>query len=89
MFLLYKTHNEAAAPNNAPKTVRSKIMPIKEITKPAIANPLGSLNTPTNDKINPNNHNIQPNTGTHPRKTAIRAKTNPLYLRHLICFEFD
>ena len=61
----------------APNTVSSKIIPIKEITKPAIANPLGCLNTPTNDNISPNNQIIQPNTGTQPKKIAIKASTKP------------
>ncbi len=70
-------YKKAAPPKIAPNTVISKIIPIKEITKPAIDNPFGVLKTPTNEKIKPNNQRIQPKTGTHPRKIAIKARTKP------------
>lgn len=63
----------AAAPKIAPNTTISIITPIKEITNPAIDKPFGVLKTPTNEKIKPNNHRIQPNTGTHPKKMATKV----------------
>jgi hypothetical protein len=36
---------------NVPTTAINTIRPINEMTSPAITNPLGALNTPTNDKI--------------------------------------
>ena len=68
-------YKKAAPPRIAPKTAISKITPISEIINPAIANPLGVLKTPTKENINPNNQRIQPRTGTHPKKIAIRAIT--------------
>ena len=62
---------------NAPNTTNKRITQIKEITKPAIASPLGSLNMPTEDRTNPKTHKIQPNTGIQPKKMAINANTNP------------
>ena len=44
---------------------------------PAIASPFGVRNTPTQEKIRPNTHKIQPTTGTQPRNRASRANTNP------------
>lgn len=79
---IYKAGNDfymkaAAPPKRAPNTVTNKIIPISEITSPAIANPLGSLKIPTNDKINPSNQSIQPKIGTQPKNIAIRARTKP------------
>ena len=67
----------AAAAIATPNTKIIRIMPIREITRPAIAKPLGFLNIPTIEKISPNNHKIHPRIGTHPRNSAIKAKTNP------------
>ena len=68
---------KAAPPKRAPNTVTNKIIPMSEITSPAIANPLGSLNMPTNDNIRPSNHRIHPKTGIQPKNIAIRARTKP------------
>ena len=61
----------------APKMTSKKIIPISEITKPAIANPRGVLKIPMAEKINPNIQIIHPKNGTHPRKIAINARINP------------
>ena len=55
----------------------SKMIPIKEITRPAMAKPLGFLKTPIKESIIPRNHNNHPAKGIHPKKSAINAKTNP------------
>lgn len=52
-------------------------MPIREMTNPAIASPLGRFVTPTAEKIRPSTHKIQPNTGIQPRKSVTRARMNP------------
>ena len=67
----------ATAAAAAPKTSTNKIIPIKDITKPAIANPFGFLKTPTKDRIRPKTHMIHPNTGTQPKNNAIRDSTKP------------
>ena len=59
------------------KTTNNKKIPIKEIIKPAIAKPLGLLNTPIKDRRSPKNQIIQPNTGIHPKNRASNANTNP------------
>lgn len=67
----------AATPKMAPNTNSSNIIPISEITKPATAIPFGFLKIPTEDKISPKSHTIQPKTGTHPRNKPIKAKIKP------------
>lgn len=62
---------------NAPNTTNNKIIPIKEITNPAMANPLGGLNIPQAEKISPSNQIIQPKKGTQPKNKAIKASTKP------------
>lgn len=76
----------AAAPKIAPNATISIITPIKEITSPAIDKPFGVLKTPTNEKIKPNNHRIQPNIGTHPKKMAIKERTKPAVPIPLVFF---
>lgn len=46
------------------------MMPISEITTPAIARPLGALNNPIQDKINPTNHTNHPKKGIQLTKIA-------------------
>lgn len=75
--LYYIAPNAPIPPSISPNTASNKIKSINDRTNPAIANPLGFLNTPTNDKISPKTHKIQPNTGIQPRKIAIIANTNP------------
>ena len=48
-----------------------------EITKPAMANPRGSLNMPTMLNIAPNSQMIQPKIGMYPINRLMRARTNP------------
>lgn len=72
--MFVEIYNTAAI---APKTRVNKIIPINDITNPAIDKPFGDLNTPTKDKISPNSHITQPKTGIHPKNKAIKASTNP------------
>lgn len=53
--------------------------------KPAIANPLGALKIPTNEKIAHKIDKIHHNTGTHHKKIANKANTNPVVHRPLLC----
>ena len=62
---------------NAPTANIKIISAIREITKPAIAKPLGCLNTPMNEKISPSNQHNHPNTGTHEKINPTNANTNP------------
>ncbi len=75
-----------AAPPIIPNTTISKIMPISEITNPAIDKPFGVLNTPTKEKIKPNNQRIQPKKGIQPKNIAIMASTNPAVPIPLVFF---
>jgi hypothetical protein len=52
-------------------------MSIDEITKPAIAKPLGFLNTPINENKNPRNHMITFATGAQHRRIESKANTKP------------
>ncbi|MDN3710404.1 hypothetical protein QW060_26660 [Myroides ceti] len=61
----------------APNTKINSMNPINEITNPAMANPLGALKIPTNEKINPSNHTSQPIKGIHPTKIAINDRIKP------------
>ena len=54
------------------------IIPISEITKPAIAKPLGALNTPAKESISPKIHSIQSKIETLKKIKPINAKTKPL-----------
>ena len=50
---------------------------MNEITRPAMANPLGFLNTPTKEKITPNSQRNQPRKGIQPKNKATREIINP------------
>lgn len=63
------------------------IKPTKEITKPAIANPLGCLNIPIAENIKPSNHNIQFNPGTQHKNIVTNEIQNQQYLIRLISFQ--
>ena len=54
-----------------------KIIPISEITKPAIDKPLGVLNTPMKENRNPKNQTSQPINGSVPMKNPTNASTKP------------
>jgi hypothetical protein len=51
-------------------TNSNKMISISEIIKPAIAKPLGLLESPTHEKIRPRIHKIQPKTGIKLKKRA-------------------
>lgn len=55
----------------------NKKTPIKEITSPAIAKPLGLEKSPTKDRTKPKTQRIQPMMGIHPRNKAINDSTKP------------
>lgn len=61
----------------APKTTTIRIRPMSEITRPAMASPLGALNTPQKESTRPRIHRIQSNTGTQQKISASKARMNP------------
>ena len=54
------------------------IIPISEITKPAIAKPLGALNTHAKENISPKIQRIQSKIGTRKKIKPINVKIKPL-----------
>ena len=70
-------HKWVTAPKIAPNTTINKTIPIRDITRPAMARPFGCRVKPTAENINPNIHTIQPKNGTQPKNNAIKARTNP------------
>ena len=72
-FNVYILKIVASAPIRAISIIKSK----QDITNPAIANPLGFLNIPTNENINPNAHKIQLKPGIHEKNIPHNARTNP------------
>jgi len=77
MLRFFIIYFDTAATTSIPNTNTSMIIPISEITNPAIAIPFGFLNIPTKDKTNPNIHIIHPITGIQPKKIAIKDITKP------------
>ena len=61
----------------APNMTNRKTMPIREITKPAIASPLGFFVMPTAERISPITHNTHPNTGIQPSNKVTSEITKP------------
>ena len=59
----------------------SRITDSREIIRPAMESPLGCLNTPINENMNPRGPKIQPmmvpTTGIQLMTNAINARTNP------------
>ena len=67
-------------PKRAPNTEINIIRSIKEIIKPAIARPLGALNTPIKENNKPRNHSTPPTIcmiGIQLKQTAINASIKP------------
>ena len=77
LFFLVDYIGAAAAIPSKAKTKTIKITPMKDMTSPAIDNPLGDLNTPIKEKTTPRTHRIQPKMGIHPRNKATKAMINP------------
>lgn len=61
----------------APMKVMRMMMPMKEMTRPAMAKPRGALNTPIKEKITPSNQRIQSRMGIQQRMRPMRARTKP------------
>lgn len=59
---------------------------INKIIKPAIANPLGFLNTPIIENNAPRNQRIQPRTGTQHNTIATIDKMKPVIPMPFDCF---
>lgn len=53
------------------------IIPLREMTNPAMAKPLGGWKSPAKEKIKPNNQTIQPTIGNHPTNKEMIERTNP------------
>ena len=51
--------------------------PNRDITNPAIANPLGCLNIHIAENTNPSNHRIQFNAGIQDKNIATKDSTKP------------
>lgn len=65
-------------PISNPKKPIKITTPMRDMTSPLIARPLGCLVMPIAEKINPRSQMIQPMKGIQPRKMARIEKTKPL-----------
>ncbi len=53
------------------------IMPMSDMTSPAIARPRGRLKMPINENINPNIHKVKSSTGIQHKRRARSARMKP------------
>ncbi len=75
----------AAATPMAANTNSISTTPTRDITSPAMAKPLGTLNIPTAEKIRPNNHKIHPRIGIHPKNRPQSERINPVRPMPFFC----
>ena len=83
-MLCYKTTTGYAKAAMTPKSMNNTMKAINEMTRPAMANPRGALNTPINENSAPKNHSSQSRMGIQQSIKPNRASTTPAVPKPLL-----